>query len=392
MAEPTDGLGPTLRPASARIAEFDGLRGILAWCVVGNHLLLCNGFFEVIVHRHPRFAELGLSALDLFMLLSGFVITRLLIVGREPFGPFIWRRACRIVPAYWVALIAGILLNGVLADNFRRLPAQAGGESYAAVCDLGAARLWIDGPLHALMWHGLVPMGLLPLAAYTLIGAGWTVSLEWQFYWVAPCLLRDARKQVSAFVVLALACAVATFFSEKIIVLFSYAFLPAKIGFYFVGALSFVAFSGPPEWRYWLRWFVCPCACLSAIALAGSGRLIESLLPVLMWCIVIGSARFGTFPIVRKSLDSRPLQALGRWSYSTYLFHVPVITILQACIWRIIRPTSSTQLFFWTAASTIPVVLLVSVASWRWIEVPFQRFGRTKNRQPPAANAYGPAA
>ena len=56
------------------------------------------------------------------MILSGFAITHVLMM-RPTARNFFFRRACRIIPAYDVALTAGILLNGTLADNLRRLPA-----------------------------------------------------------------------------------------------------------------------------------------------------------------------------------------------------------------------------------------------------------------------------
>jgi len=62
------------------------------------------------------------------------------------------------------------------------------------------------------------------------------------------------------------------------------------------------------------------------------------------------------------------------------LFHVPVIALLQAGIWRWVRPHTLIELSVWTTISTIPAILLVSVASWRWIEAPFQRLGRAARR------------
>ena len=366
----------TPRPSGTpRIAELEGLRGILAWAVVAIHLLLCNGVFETLTRRYPWAIELELSVIDLFMLLSGFVIMRLLSTAREPYGQFIWRRGCRILPAYWVALLCGILLNGVLADNLRRLPGESDVGFYIGICELGAQRLWVDGPLHFFMLHGVIPASVLPAAAYTVLGVGWTLSLEWQFYCIAPIVLTRLRNR-AVLAVVVLACAVATFFSEQIVATFSYAFLPARAGFFLVGAMSYVACEANDR-RSWTWWLVLPCAGLSLLLLAGTGRTVEATLPLLVWIIVIAAAEFGMLKPLRTFLNSRPLQAAGRWSYSTYLFHVPVIALVQAAIWRWVRPDGLLDLSIWTTASTIPAIVLVSVASWRWIEAPFQRLGRS---------------
>ena len=374
----------TPRPSGTlRIAELEGLRGILAWCVVAIHLLLCNGVYEGLARRYTWLTELGLSLIDVFILLSGFVIMLLLSTTRERYGEFMWRRACRILPAYWVALFCGILLNDLLADNFRRLPAESDVGFYIWICELGAQRLWLDAPLHVFMLHGLFPASVLPAAPYTLLGVGWSLAVEWQFYCIAPFVLTRLRQPVVLAVVV-LACAIATWYSEQIIATFSYAFLPARMGFFLVGAMTYVAWQADNR-RSWTCWLVLPSAGLSLLLLGGPGRRLEAFLPLLIWAVVIANARFQISRPLRSFLNSRPLQAAGRWSYGTYLFHVPVIALVQAAIWRWVRPESLLELSIWTTAASIPPILLVSGACWRWIEAPLQRLGRLT--RPAAARA-----
>lgn len=360
---------------SGRIPELDGLRGVLAWTVVAAHILLVSGWFNPLIQRFPLMGDVAESAVDVFMLLSGFAITHVLMM-RPRVGSYFVRRACRIVPAYYVALLCGILLNGLLIDNLRRLPPGIIGPEYIQICELGSERLWLDATLHFFFLHGLIPTALLPAAPYTLLGVAWSLSLEFQFYFIAPTVFAFCRRWRGALVCLIIGVAVGTLFAGKIMTVFSNAFLPAKAAFFLVGGLSFFAMEqGGSRGRAWLLCLL-PNTALAFLWWRGTGRLYEAILPPLIWCAVIVAVRFNRFRVLRTVFGSRPLQLLGRISYSTYLFHAPVIFLLQAAIWRAVNPSSTGSLLVWTAATGIPMVFFVSWVSWQAIERPFQRLGR----------------
>jgi peptidoglycan/LPS O-acetylase OafA/YrhL len=380
----TDSLGESVAPkhslSSGRIPELDGLRGILAWTVVWSHILICCGWFGPILGGHNVLNETAESAVDIFMLLSGFAITRLLLVERGSWASFFRGRVCRIVPAYWLALAAGIALNGWLGANLRHLPPTVDAQAFAAICDLGAARPWTDGILHFLLLHGLVPGALLPGEPYTFLGVAWSLSLEWQFYCVAPLALILALRTRWGFAILAILACAGAVFCESLISSFSNAFLPVKAAFFLVGAISYVSVMQNKRNDRALLWLAGSCGLLATLWLVGSRKPIESFLPLTVWGIVLLAVRFQCFAHLRLLLDSRPLQYLGRVSYSTYLFHGPVITVVQAAIWRWIRPASQTQLFLETVVPAIVGTLIVSELSWRLVERPFQRLGRGRHQ------------
>lgn len=361
-----------------RIRELEGLRGLLAWTVVATHILICSGWFGPIVGGENVLSAVAESAVDVFMLLSGFVITRLLLVEREPFGKYLWRRACRIVPAYWVALAAGIALNGTLAANLRHLPPTPEARAFVLVCDLGASRVWTDATLHALLLHGLVPARVLPQAAYTFLGVAWSLSLEWQFYCVAPLALAFALRTRIGFIGLAVFCLTNALVCGRWIAEFSNAFLLAKVLFFFVGAVGYVAIAENTNRRRAALWLVGGCSLLAAAWFVGSRRWLEATLPALIWIVALGCAQFNSLGAVRRLLCAAPLQYLGRVSYSTYLFHAPVITVVQFTMWRWVHPTSRPTLLILTAIPSVVTTLIVSHLAWRWIEQPFQQLGRRR--------------
>lgn len=370
------------RPPQDRITELDGLRGVLAWTVVLSHILFVSGWFVPLVRRVPIVADLGESAVDVFMLLSGFAITHVLWL-QPPLASYFRRRYFRIVPAYYLALCLGILLNATLADNLRRLPPGTVAFSYIQICEIGGGRLWLDAPLHFLFLHGVFPAVWLPALPYTLLGVAWSLSLEAQFYLVAPAIFALCRRWRAAIVALIVLVAITTLFAGGITSFFSNAFLPAKAGFFLVGGLSFFAVTQPgPPWRAWLMSLVPPTA-LAFLWWRGTGRFNEALLSPLVWGVVVVGVRFRRFDLLRAFLNCRPLQLLGRISYSTYLFHAPVVTLLQAAIWRWMNPSSPDLLLLWSAATSIPAVFFVSLLSWRIIERPFQRLGRSARKRAP---------
>ena len=208
---------------------------------------------------------------------------------------------------------------------------------------------------------------------YTLLGVAWSLSLEVQFYLIAPALFAFCRRGWPARAALIILVAIGTLFAGKIIDIFSNAFLPAKAAYFLVGGLSFFAVTRPAQpWRAWLA-VLAPSFILALLWWRGTGRLNEALLAPIVWCAVLVAVRFDHFRLLRAGLNSRPLQLLGRISYSTYLFHAPVIILLQAAIWRWVNPPSSRSLLLWTAAAAIPCTFFISWMCWRGIELPFQR-------------------
>lgn len=222
---------------------------------------------------------------------------------------------------------------------------QPDGREPASFSDIGAGRFWTDSILHFLLVHGLAPSSVLPAEPYTFLGVAWSLSLEWQFSCVAPLLLFFATRTRFGAVIIVAAAATTALFSGRIIAVFSTAFLPAKAIFFLVGALTYIAVVEERRARKAFAVLGGMCVTLCAFWWIGCGRSIEGVLASIVWVLVICAVRFRSLKSLRAFLDSPPLQFLGRVSYSTYLFHAPLITLVQAGIWR-------------------------------WIEKPFQRLAR----------------
>src|ERR1700755_283684 len=97
-----------------RYPLIDGLRAVAAIGVLLTHSSISSGLVtaEATGFRYAQRLEVGVT---IFFVISGFVLYRpfLLLRGAlPPLGRYAWRRALRIVPAYWIALTLSALILG----------------------------------------------------------------------------------------------------------------------------------------------------------------------------------------------------------------------------------------------------------------------------------------
>jgi peptidoglycan/LPS O-acetylase OafA/YrhL len=179
------------RPSSGeRIAELDGLRGLAILLVilchyVGNPDHAPLGFWP---HRFLLAFTAGWSGVDLFFVLSGFLIGGILLDARKAphyFRAFYMRRVFRILPIYYLwtflfaATVAAALLSlpgrlGVTSGDFLRVPIQL----------LFLQNIFIGMPHFTWTWFVVT----------------WSLAIEEQFYLLAPPLIRflSLRRFVAA--------------------------------------------------------------------------------------------------------------------------------------------------------------------------------------------------
>ena len=184
----------------ARIAyrpDLDGLRGIAVAAVVA-------------FHAFPQVAPGGFSGVDIFFVISGYLITGFLREHLESgrrgyFGDFFARRARRIFPALAVVLIATCAAGWwlLLPAEYARLGAHA-----AAGAGFGA---------NFLLWS---ESGYFDIEAQAkpLLHL-WSLAIEEQFYLVWPLALYFARKRRALFIALAAVALVASFWFSTLAVL-----------------------------------------------------------------------------------------------------------------------------------------------------------------------------
>lgn len=334
-----------------------GIRGIAAWLVVLYHIrqsltALLPG--EVIAGLAK-----GYLAVDLFFMLSGFVIwynyaDRLRSGHRSQSLLFLWQRFARIWPLHAFMLSAYILFALALAATGRE------------TANFPFAEL----PLHFALVQN---WGFTDLLSWN--HPAWSISTEFAAYLVFPLVavaLPLHRLGPGALVTLAIALVLALHLK----------FLAAG----YQGLGEFIPRMG--LWRclmgfalgnvlclLWLQWRqhpqTAPAAALAcaALTLAGPGLdMPETLIvPVVFFTGLLALASAHGWPV--RVLSNRALLHLGQISYSTYLGH-----FLLWAWWKIAFVDQSLQLGWGSLAGFLGLVLLASILLYHGVEKPAQRW------------------
>lgn len=338
-----------------RIEELEGLRGILAWWVVAGHVLF--SFSDQLGRlSHNR------SAVDVFIIMSGLVIMFLLDDRKEAPGPFILRRFFRLFPAYFVVLLASTALMGLTAEALADAPSIRNAERLVYL-EAANANLLGHFAAHLAMLHGLVPSAILPHADHSLVGPAWSISVEWQFYLIAPLVYMGLTSGWAGRAAVLIGAAG----------LYASSFLPLlRDNDAFVGA--YVPWFAVGIGTYFL-WRERSTTGLIGLAI---GCLIAGLFTREVGALVWAGVLFllAELPVtrdVRAVLTWGPLRALGQWSYSTYIVHmIP----LYAAMWLANGRLEGVSYAFFVGAATALATLGLSWAMYRYIEKPGMDLGR----------------
>ncbi len=361
------------------VPQLDGLRFFAFLFVFIHHLppLAGNGV-PVLGATLQRIHDFGWAGVDLFLCLSGFLITRLLLLEWEGTGDlrilaFYVRRSLRIWPLYFTLLV----LAFVVLPRLGGFGIRHGDPAYATMLRVHG---W-SFPLFLGNWtvalHGYAPSSVLnPL---------WTVSLEEQFYLTWPLLafavLRSGRGLLGIAVLMLVtstACRILTvllhvpppfMWAATItrldpialgIILAStegqrlISTISARAAFWILaaGVLLFVAAAlcGPIEQQHAMA-----VVQYSATAIASA-------------CLLIGALRQDA---VARFLSRPELRYLGKISYGLYAIHLVVISAVRRLVEKTPIPDALAPAA--TLLLALPAAIVLASVSYRYLETPFLR-------------------
>lgn len=371
MKPPVDVAAAPEEHGSGFRADIEGLRGIAVALVVLFHagLPIPGGFIGV----------------DVFFVVSGYLITGLLVreherSGRISFSGFYARRIRRLLPAatvvVLVTLAASLMLIGPLD-----LPTVMtdGAASVLSVANIRFALA--EGNYFAAIGQ---PSPFLHF---------WSLSVEEQFYLVWPAMLlfamRGGRRRVGLVLIAVL---VASFTANVALTdaASSWAFysLPTRAWQLALGGLLAVAGSSLPKTARILAgvagWIA--LAGLVAAAMLIDDRTpypgVASLAPAIAAAVLIGSGtvRGGAGAL----LSTPPARFLGRISYSLYLWHWPILVLVPLAVGAPFPAEGR--------AGLLLAAVLVAWLSWRFVEEPFHHGRLSVSLGPRPAIAGGVAA
>lgn len=321
-----------------RYREIDGLRALAAFLVIWGHSGEMAGAISsagTITDYYINIARLGSSGVTLFFIISGFLITGILIDTKDRpgrFRNFYIRRTLRIFPLYYL----GIFFIFVLMLFFK----QSGG-----VYDLPSVYIY-----HILFISNWVPFfdpdnfatSYADLAWFSHL---WSLAVEQQFYIVWPALFFFMYKKASHRQLLLFLTALIVFSTLlRVYMTYSFYWLPAYIGTLtrmdalFIGAALAVILSRNPETigkigvagRAIIPFLF---VLLLAVFLATAGKAtflisipltIVPLMACLYFFLVNAMIKPGPESLLRRCLNSPVVQHAGTISYGLYVFSAPV--------------------------------------------------------------------
>lgn len=276
----------------------------------------------------------GSLAVNVFIVISGFVITHLLIVRHEPYRVYITKRFFRIFPVFLVCIIAAFFVQGMFFYTLDWLSEGSAKERLSAVAESTEKNIGWQLGAKATLLFGAIPRHVLPHAEYSFLPPAWSVSLEWQFYLIAPLLLFAlcSRWWIKAVLVLVLFSLFQ--FTPK---LFSSAFFFVKGYWFIVGILTYLSCrANSGIWRE-CRSYGMPILLLIAMFVGGEawrGPWIALCIWLALVWVMLGDGadeanRSSGLGIVSGCLRSRPFLFLGQISYPLYLSHWVVLIVVQ---------------------------------------------------------------
>jgi peptidoglycan/LPS O-acetylase OafA/YrhL len=319
------------RPSSTHLPALDGARGIAVLLVIAVHISEHLDFTSPPLRIIKSIAFAGWTGVDLFFVLSGFLITGILwdTKGeRGYFRNFYARRTVRIFPLYYAALVILFILVPALFRN----DSGSGGILDATI---NARHYWV--------WFAtyLVDV-LIAVKGFLFAGHFWTLAVEEHFYLLWPVLVYklERRTLISVCVVVF----VAAFLLRAGMILSGashfavYVLTPCRMDGLALGSCLALVIRGPDGLEALVRRarIVLPISAILWIGImwAKGGWSQYGLIAQTVGYSVTESfyASVLIFALASRglatALSAGVLRFFGRISYALYVFHVPIIFFL----------------------------------------------------------------
>ncbi len=358
------------------LPALDGVRGVAILLVLVHNAAFIAGTSDAFVLQlTSTVTGAGWTGVQLFFVLSGFLITGILLDARGSpafFRTFYLRRTLRIFPIYYVFLAAAFFVVPLFAD-----------PAWTAVARRNQWWYWT----YLSNWGGPFGYGIPGLSHF------WSLAVEEQFYLLWPLLVFALSRRGLARLCLALIAV-----TPLVRVALRASGLPPLAGYEFTiarwDALAFGAIiavlARDEGGRHWLRsrasWLAGTAALGLLVVLVGergfyersalvqvAGQSFVAALgaAVISWCVVPAGDAAAR---LRAALSGRWLRFLGKYSYAIYVLHFPIHLLVARQVSGWVNAVDGAARLL-RLALYVPSIgalsILAALISWRVIEKPF---------------------
>lgn len=352
-----------------RIKELDGIRGIAIFLVLVWHYIACQVNSKIVnTSVGILFNSLTLtwSGVDLFFVLSGFLIVGILLDTKDSkhyFQTFYMRRILRILPLYILMLVLFILLGKNISNDWlfkQSLP------------------LWSYFTFTQNFF--MANTGFGP----NWLGITWSLAIEEQFYLVLPFLVWKMPRRRLAFLFLCLIC-LAPIFRLIFNNLGAYVFPFARADSILMGGLLSIIYR-VPNLKQTLVDYYGYLVGLFLVFLFGAGVFTLNLHDIgdvfthfwlaLLYTLFLLVCTLKTGKIVDFFVSNRLFIWLGLRSYGIYLLHQPVSGLMHQYFNDRLAPGFSNLYEFYITLFSFLITFILAEVSFRFFESFFLAYGK----------------
>jgi len=301
-----------------RNTALDGVRGVAILLVMFCHMNILDHTNGVTARTITSVLASGWCGVDLFFVLSGFLITRILLASKNEhsyFRNFFARRILRIVPVYYCVLALVFIILPLAPFQTFQIPAAAKQDQ------------WLYWAFVQNYFMALTKSFGLPI-----LGVTWSLAIEEQFYVVWPLIVRLTSAQSLKRICIGIIVSANVFRGLLTLThanwMASYVLTPARMDSLAVGALVAIwrLESDRPRLR---RLFVPLMAATVVLSVAefqtyGATNAFGYTILAFAFAALL---ELGLDPSTRSSalLDNRVLRFFGKYSYALYLLHPAIL-------------------------------------------------------------------
>lgn len=313
--------------------------------------------FVVLYHLGFQVFKSGFLGVDIFFVISGFLMA--VLYDKEKKLHFLERRAKRLLPAYYVVILATLIIS--FSINTLNEIRQVVEQTIYASLFLSNVGFWLQN-------------SYFDTSAFKPLLHLWSLGVEIQFYLIVPFLAWFFYKSKSFIFVFFLASLALCFLIVSISPKTSFFMMPLRIWEFLIGYGAAIFFTMKGNVRYTKYQFLglvgliglvfVPFISIEASSLSfitGHPGLLSLIISLSTGLVLI----FGLSNKLSESFFGKVFVTLGKYSYSIYLVHFPIIVLYLS------KPFGGTSITIENLSSLLTLFFLIAISAfllYRYVE------------------------